>query len=116
MPEVSSKRASDHETPEYPIGTLVYYGPDDQTVTKITASVVAYEDAPPIQKRWTGDQVTTDPHVLKELGLFFKSHGVQRVVMTSNVVGCAHEEGVDYPMDEACPYCPYWHHRTNREI
>jgi hypothetical protein len=41
----------------YPIGTLVYYGPDDQTVTKIVASVIPHEGADMISKRWYGDGV-----------------------------------------------------------
>jgi hypothetical protein len=94
--------------PRYPIGTLVYYGPDDKTVTKITASVIPFEDAPPIYRKWIGDEVTLDPIVIAELGQFFKGHGVEKVVMASTVEGCPHERGVDYPVDEDCPYCPFW--------
>jgi hypothetical protein len=24
------------------------------------------------------------------------------------MLGCPHEEGIDYPEGEACPECPYW--------
>ena len=92
----------------YPIGTLVYYGPDDQTVTKIAASVVLSENAEPIMRRWTGGGVTTNPEVIQELGRFFKDHNVQRVVMTDHVAGCPHEAGVDFPAGEECPHCPFW--------
>ena len=102
------KHTSDKKEAQYPIGTIVYYGPDDKTVTKIVAGVVEFEDADPIMKRWTGTGVTSDPQVLAELGEFFKTHSVNRVVMTNGVVGCPHEEGVDYPAGEDCPYCPYW--------
>ena len=97
-----------NEQPEFPVGTLVYYGPDDQTVTKIAAGIVVKEGDIPITRAWYGDNVTTNPVVLGELGRFFKEHGVQRVVMTSGVCGCSHEEGVDYPPGEECPYCPFW--------
>ncbi|MFL5236975.1 MAG: hypothetical protein ACJ8EL_05125 [Rhizomicrobium sp.] len=33
------------------------------------------------------------------------------VAMTEGIVGCPHEEGIDYPLGEACPDCPYWAER-----
>lgn len=92
----------------YPIGTLIYYGPDDQTVTKISASVVLYEGAEPIKKSWSGQDITNDPQAISEIGRFFKSSGVQKVVMSEYIEGCPHVEGVDYPAGEECPYCPFW--------
>jgi hypothetical protein len=92
----------------YPIGTLVYYGPDDQTVTKMVASVLPEEGADLISKRWYGEGITQDLQVLAEVGQFFKSQQVQKVVMTGNIAGCPHEEGIDYPEGEDCPYCPFW--------
>jgi hypothetical protein len=92
----------------YPIGTLVYYGPDDQTVTKIVASVLQEEGADLISKRWYGEGITQDSQVISEVGQFFKSQQVQKVVMTGSVAGCPHEEGIDYLEGEACPHCPFW--------
>jgi hypothetical protein len=102
------------ETPRFPVGTLIYYGPDDQTVTKITAGVVLSKDATPITRSWYGDNVTTNPVVLADLGQFFKENGVNKVVMTSSVAGCPHEEGVDYPAGKECPLCPFWNKRSPR--
>jgi len=28
--------------------------------------------------------------------------------MTNGVIGCPHEEGIDYPLGEDCPFCPFW--------
>jgi hypothetical protein len=92
----------------YPIGTLVYYGPDDETVTKIVASVLPEEGASLISKRWYGEGVVQDPQVIAEVGQFFKSQQVQKVVMTGNIAGCPHDEGIDYPQGEECPHCPFW--------
>lgn len=91
-----------------PVGTLIYYGPDDQTVTKMTAGVVYSKDSQPINKTWYGDNVTTNPAIIAELGKFFQEHGVEKVVMTDKVAGCPHEEGIDYPAGEECPLCPFW--------
>jgi hypothetical protein len=28
--------------------------------------------------------------------------------MTQEIIGCPHEEGIDYPEKEDCPQCPFW--------
>lgn len=95
-------------TAQFPVGTIVYYGPDNQTVTKIQAGIVFKKDEPPLHRTWQGDEVASDPIVVAELGQFFTQHGVKKVVMTSSVAGCPHEEGLDYPAGQDCPLCPFW--------
>jgi hypothetical protein len=92
----------------YPVGTIAYYGPDDQTVTKITVGILISEETDPILKKWTGQDVASDPEIAVEIGGFFQAHGVQDVVMTNGIIGCPHEEGIDYAVGESCPHCPYW--------
>jgi hypothetical protein len=43
-----------------------------------------------------------------EILKFIQQHEVKTVVMTPGIIGCPHEEGVDYPEGEVCPFCPYW--------
>ncbi len=93
---------------DYPIGTITYYGPDDQTVTKIVAGFFASRHAQPVLRKWHGPDVITDPKVIAQIGAFFVENQVQRVVMSEGVIGCPHEEGVDYPVGESCPHCPFW--------
>ena len=31
--------------------------------------------------------------------------------MMEEIFGCPHEEGIDYPVGEECPECPYWANR-----
>jgi hypothetical protein len=103
---------------QFPIGTLVYYGPDDQTVTKIVAGVVAARDADILLQKWHGEGIAQDPFVIAEVGQFFQIHRVKKVIMTGSVAGCPHEEGVDYPIGDECPYCPFWldkHQRQNED-
>jgi hypothetical protein len=38
-------------------------------------------------------------------------HGAKPVVMSDGIIGCPHEEGIDYPDGQVCPQCPYWAHR-----
>lgn len=96
------------EKENYPLGTLAYYGPDDQTCTKIIASVVNAPNARPYFKSWSADNVCSDPLVVAEIGTFFKQLGVSEVVMTDGIIGCPHEEGIDYPLHEDCPRCAFW--------
>jgi hypothetical protein len=103
--------ANDRKEITYPIGTIVYYGPDDKVTTKIVASVYLTNGSPPLIKKWSGDGVVTDFQVISELGHFFKENGVQRVVMTGSNAGCPHEAGIDYPAGESCPVCTYWKSR-----
>jgi hypothetical protein len=106
LPETTKKK--------YPIGTIVYYGPDDKITTKIVASIFLAELAVPIKLSWSGDNVATNPKVINELGRFFKENGVSRVVMTGSNAGCPHQEGIDYPVGESCPHCPYWKDRQDQ--
>ncbi|MHC4402546.1 MAG: IS1096 element passenger TnpR family protein [Planctomycetota bacterium] len=96
------------KSPQVPIGTIAYYGPDDRTTTKIVAGVIKEEGAEPIIKRWVATDVTTDPKVQKEIDRFFNKHGVKRVGMSDGNMGCPHEEGEDFPAGGDCPFCPYW--------
>jgi len=95
-------------TVQYPIATLIYYGPDDQTVTKIAVGILESEDAEPIMERWIGPDVMTNPEIQAQIAGFIEAHGVQNVAMTDGVLGCPHEEGIDFPKGQECPYCPFW--------
>ena len=94
--------------PQYPIGTVALYGPDDKTTTKIAAGVILHDGAEAILKRWVATDVTTNPKVQKELREFFTEHGVKSVVASEGNMGCPHEEGEDFPHGEDCPFCPFW--------
>jgi hypothetical protein len=93
---------------EYPIGTVAMYGPDDKTTTKIAAGVILHDGAEAIIQRWVASDVTTNPKVQKEMEAFFKKHGVKSVAMSDGNMGCPHEEGLDFPQGEDCPFCPFW--------
>jgi hypothetical protein len=90
------------------MGTVAYYGPDDQRTTKIAAGVIKREGAQPIINRWVGANVKDNPKVQREIVEFFKKHGVRSAVVTSGNMGCPHEEGLDFPVGGDCPLCPYW--------
>lgn len=66
------------------------------------------EGAEPIMERWRGSDVTTNVEVQAQIAGFIQAHGVRQVAMTDGVIGCPHEEGIDFPEGQECPYCPFW--------
>ena len=105
----------------YPVATIAYYGPDDKKATKVAVGIVPNEHAEPsILKRWVnedidirGDRITNE-----EIIGFIKEKGAKSVVMADRIMGCPHEEGVDYPDGSKCPKCPFWaiHDRFTGEV
>ena len=93
---------------KYPIGTIAFYGPDDRTITKIVAAVVKSENAEPILERWVGTTVSDNPKVQRQIKALFDRHNVKSVITTEGNIGCPHEEGMDFPSGEDCPFCPFW--------
>jgi hypothetical protein len=96
------------EKKDFPFGILAYFGPDNNTVTKIVAVVVEELEDEPIIKSWMKPDVTEDPGVASEIGKFFLEWNIKDIIMTDGVLGCPHEEGIDFPVGGECPHCPYW--------
>lgn len=98
----------------YPIGTVAYYGPDNTKATKVVASVLRFEHDPdPIMKKWFSEvrDVRQDTEILDEIRDFFKENTALSVVLAPKILGCPHQEGIDYPDGEKCPECPFWRNR-----
>ena len=99
---------------QYPNATIALYGPDDKTVTKIAVGIITKEgDDPEFMNRWypESNDKKVQERINKEIGEYLKRHNVSSVVATGGIIGCPHEEGIDYPSGEKCPHCPYWAHR-----
>ena len=98
----------------YPIGSLAFYGPDDRVATKMVASIVhgeREEDIGEMRKWFTIDHdVRNDEIFAGEVWRFFSAHGVRSIVMPDRIIGCPHEEGLDYD-GPICPQCPFWANR-----
>jgi len=99
----------------YPAATVAFYGPDDTHASKVAVGIVLREEAGPhVLERWsseTGD-VREDPEIGWKILDLIERHGVVSVVMTDGIIGCPHEEGIDYPDGQVCPQCPFWAHRN----
>jgi hypothetical protein len=98
----------------YPIATIAFYGQNDTRASKVAVGIVTKEDAAPdTLERWFAEEedVRTDSAIAHEILEFIQRYGVKSVVMTERIIGCPHEEGVDYPEGGVCPQCPFWGHR-----
>jgi hypothetical protein len=95
----------------YPAGTVAFYGPDNRRATKAAVGVIPAAQAEPSEmRRWLvedGD-VRTNEAILDEVARFLRDAGVRSVIVVDRVIGCPHEEGIDYPSGRPCPHCPYW--------
>ena len=98
----------------YPVATVAFYGPDAGMATKVAVSIVAGEGAEPHPlERWFSQDldIRVDRAIGQQILGFIKQHGARSVVLSPGIVGCPHEEGVDYPAGQSCPRCPYWANR-----
>jgi len=94
--------------PRYPIATVAHYGPNDRTVTKIAVGIVNQYDQVLALERWAGPDVAQNPEIAAEIQEFITGHEAKQVIITDGVIGCPHEEGLDFPLGEDCPFCPFW--------
>jgi hypothetical protein len=93
---------------KYPIATIAYYGPDDRTATKIAVGIVDESQEVIAMERWYGPDVLTNREVKAGIDAFITKHKVSEVAITDGILGCPHEEGIDFPEGEECPHCPFW--------
>ena len=96
----------------YPLATLAYYGPDNTRASKAVVGIVDSEHASDVtllQKWWSDtSDIRTDPAIIEQILSFLDEQHVQRVAMVDRIIGCPHEEGIDYPEGKDCPQCRYW--------
>ena len=97
----------------YPVGTLACYGPDDRRASKLVAAIIEHEagDATEICKWYCehGD-VRDNLQIIEEVIAFLEQFGACSVVMPEGIIGCPHEEDIDYH-GPVCPECPFWANR-----
>lgn len=96
---------------KYPLASVALYGADDRTATKLVASILAYDgaEAEPMRKWFSTQDIRHEAKLLEEVLDLLTEQGVRSVVMLDRLIGCPHEEGVDYPLGQECPQCPFWH-------
>jgi hypothetical protein len=94
----------------WPMATIAFYGPDLARASKITASIVQAQGAEPeVMQSWHSDaaDLRYDGEIAAEILSFIEDHGAKSVAMIERIIGCPHEQGIDYH-DEWCPVCSFW--------
>ncbi|HAS6957203.1 hypothetical protein [Vibrio vulnificus] len=94
----------------FPVATVAFYGPDNTVATKLVCAIIPYDgaDPEPMKKWFKETDIRKDELILKEVLAFIENNGAKTVSMVEDVIGCPHEEGIDYPEGEHCPQCLYW--------
>ena len=97
----------------FPIATVAFYGPDDRRANKLVIGIIRHEGAKAQLKKWYSDDddIRSIPNIEAEIQNFITDQGVLSVSMVDRIIGCPHEEGIDYPDGEPCPQCPFWRGR-----
>lgn len=95
----------------YPVATVAFYGPDSTRASKVAVGIILDEgEEPAFLERWhsENEDVRHLESVESAVADFIMAHDVTSVLITDGLLGCPHEEGIDYPEGESCPECPYW--------
>ena len=109
------KKKARHGFRGYPAATIAWYGPDDEHATKVAVGIIPDEGAETsAMERWlaTEGDVRQDQNIALEITRFIQMHNAKSVLMTDRIIGCPHEEGIDYPDGGVCAQCPFWAHRN----
>ena len=97
----------------WPVATIAFYGPDLDKATKVAVGIVPSEHAETSELRdWKSENgdVRSDAAIAAQILEFIEANGALSIVMTDRIIGCPHQEGIDYN-GQWCPDCAYWHGR-----
>ena len=99
----------------WPMATVADNGPDASRATKVNVSILPAWDAPAtIMCAWTvadGD-IRLDGAVAEAMLGFIAEHNALSVGIAPKILGCPHQQGIDYNGDWCPdPACVYWHGR-----
>lgn len=86
--------------------------PDNSRATKLVVGILrrAGQNDPKQMRTWSTDagDVRNDPLIAAEVADWLHSQGIKETLDYGRIIGCPHEEGIDYPMGRSCPRCPFW--------
>jgi hypothetical protein len=104
-----------HRKTGFPLATIAFYGEDDKVASKVVVGILLAEKDADVtfMEKWfrTNTDVRFDPEIKAQIVDFLDKHNVHRVVMVDRIIGCPHEEGIDYPEGEKCSHCLFWANR-----
>lgn len=108
-----SKRAN--RKTGFPAATIAHYGVNDESACKVVVGIfdnAEVEDATTLRKWFaTEGDIRSDFNTTRQIVEFLQEHRVERIAMVDRIIGCPHDEGIDYPSEGKCPECPFWANR-----
>ena len=59
-------------------------------------------------RKWysEGADLRMDGETAQQVLAFLDKRRIERIVRVERIIGCPHEQGIDYPEGERCPECP----------
>ncbi len=93
------------------IAVCSLYGPNDQLASKMAVAIFKEGSTDILElQRWVSGKgdVRQDEKIQEQIAALLKKHNVRKVVSAGRIIGCPHEEGLDYREGEDCPLCPFW--------
>lgn len=105
---ISKKASKSHKG--YPVATIALYGPTNKAATKLVCGIVKTEgaEAEPMKKWFSESDIRKSEKILGEVLAFIEQNEARSVAMVEEIIGCPHEEDIDYPEGESCPQCNFW--------
>lgn len=91
----------------FPIATIAFYGQNLDRASKAAVGIITHSGREvDILERWFCEvkDIRLDETITEQILQFIKSHNARTVVATDVIIGCPHEEVVDYPEGESCPF------------
>jgi hypothetical protein len=109
-PELLLRKKAQRGFRGFPSASIAWYGPTASLATKVVVGVAKDKslNVDPLRKWFSETDIRQNTEVGLEIAAFLKEQGVLSVVMTDRIIGCPHEEAVDYPDGASCPQCPFW--------
>ncbi|MBM3794801.1 MAG: hypothetical protein FJW31_12190 [Acidobacteria bacterium] len=108
----SLRRKSSNKAAAGPPGaaTVAYYGLNASFASKVVVALHGPGKHMEMRKWFSQSaDVRHGPEINAEILEFLQVLGEPRdVVVTDGIIGCPHEEGVDYMEGVHCPLCPFW--------
>ena len=93
----------------YPLLTIAYYGPTNKLATKVAVGVIESEGSEPEMEKFILEKdVRNDFEVQAAIIEILEKSGAKSVSLIQEIIGCPHEEGIDYPEGKECSQCTYW--------
>lgn len=96
----------------YPLVTVAYYGPNNKVATKVAVGLITEDNGDAqMQRFFSTEDVRNDAGIQAQIIEIIDNAGALSVSLVDGIMGCPHEEGIDYPEGEECPECEFWRGR-----